>query len=302
MRAQHLFRLRPLAGWVSNRLRYPGLRCGLRVGLTIRGNFTFGSSVRTGEGTRIELPPASTLASAMVSGSVAASISCRPRARDLYRSGATIQDGCRVYGDVSIGQCCIFAPNAFVSSSTQVFGAFPYCPIQEQETLAPAAANPHSRRLLVRHQRCDHLGVSVGRGCVVGANSIVTGDPPPYRVAADNPALVLRKRLEVSPKARIEADNEHDSLYFYDGFDLMQPVGAAWTATGGFTHALAHVNPRALRLAISGNGSVRFAGATHGIRLASSVVEFDLAGCEESLLFLHLHADGRCQVRWAELV
>ena len=35
-------------------------------------------------------------------------------------------------------------------------------------------------------------GVTLGRGCVVGAGSVVIGDVPPYAVAAGNPARVVR--------------------------------------------------------------------------------------------------------------
>ena len=36
-------------------------------------------------------------------------------------------------------------------------------------------------------------GVTIGEGAVVGANSVVTSDVPPYTVVAGNPARVLRK-------------------------------------------------------------------------------------------------------------
>jgi acetyltransferase-like isoleucine patch superfamily enzyme len=36
-------------------------------------------------------------------------------------------------------------------------------------------------------------GVTVGERCVIGANSVVTEDVPPYVVAAGAPAKVIRK-------------------------------------------------------------------------------------------------------------
>jgi carbonic anhydrase/acetyltransferase-like protein (isoleucine patch superfamily) len=305
MRARQFLRLSPLAGWISNRLRYPGLHCGLRVEIDGPGNFAFGPGVRIGEGTRIELPPASRLAIGH-GVTVSRGVHLVPAAGARLEIGAatTIQDNCRIYGDVGIGQRCIFAPNAFVSSGTHVFDAFPHRPIQEQETLAPAAQRP-----IRIHADCWFginvvitPGVTVGRGCVVGANSVVTGDLPPYQVAAGNPARPLRKRLEFVPKLRIDAANEHDAPYFYDGFDLTRSAAGAWTATGGFSLALAHPNPRALRLGLSGNGAVRLAGETQDVGPESRIVEFDLAGRAGTLPFLHLHADGQCQVQWAELV
>lgn len=37
-------------------------------------------------------------------------------------------------------------------------------------------------------------GVKVGRGCVIGANSLVNRDIPPYSVAVGNPVRVIRNR------------------------------------------------------------------------------------------------------------
>jgi acetyltransferase-like isoleucine patch superfamily enzyme len=36
-------------------------------------------------------------------------------------------------------------------------------------------------------------GVTVGNRCVIGANSVVTSDLPPYSIAAGSPARVLRE-------------------------------------------------------------------------------------------------------------
>lgn len=39
-------------------------------------------------------------------------------------------------------------------------------------------------------------GVKIGRGCVVGANSVVNRDLPPYVVAVGAPARIVRSRLD----------------------------------------------------------------------------------------------------------
>jgi hypothetical protein len=44
-------------------------------------------------------------------------------------------------------------------------------------------------------------GVRLGRGCVIGAGSVVTGDVPPYTVAAGNPARPVKGALEPNPLA-----------------------------------------------------------------------------------------------------
>ena len=49
-------------------------------------------------------------------------------------------------------------------------------------------------------------GVTIGRGAVIGAGSVVTHDIPPMVVAAGNPCKVIR-RLDDTPKA-IDTENE----------------------------------------------------------------------------------------------
>jgi acetyltransferase-like isoleucine patch superfamily enzyme len=220
-------------------------------------------------------------------------------------TATTIQDGCRLYGDIRVGQRCIFAPNIFVSSGTHVFDALPHRTIHEQETLASAVQRP-----IRIYADCWFginvvvaPGVSVGRGCVVGANSVVTSDLPPYHVVGGNPARVLRKRLEFLPKPRIDALEELDAPYFYDGFDLTGPsIDGAWGAAGDFTLALARPNARILRIGVSGSGKVAFAGAAQVIDKHPRVAEFDLGDNTTTPPFFHVHADGRCGVHWAELV
>lgn len=45
---------------------------------------------------------------------------------------------------------------------------------------------------------CVLRGVVIGDGCVVGANSVVTKDVPPYSIAVGAPAKVIRRRFSQS--------------------------------------------------------------------------------------------------------
>jgi len=47
-------------------------------------------------------------------------------------------------------------------------------------------------------------GVEIGRGSVIGANSVVTRDVPDYAIAVGVPAKVVRSRLPEEPRAQTD--------------------------------------------------------------------------------------------------
>ena len=276
-----------------------------------RSGYVHGSvrACSLGEGTRIELPASGTLAIGDgVTVSRGVHLVPAAGARVEIGAGTTVQDGCRLYGDVRVGQRCIFAPNAFVSSGTHVFDALPHRTIQEQEQVAPATQRP-----IRIHGDCWFginvviaPGVTVGRGCVVGANSVVTGDLPPYHVAAGNPARILRQRLEFAPKSRIDAADEHDAPYFYDGFDLTRPVSDARATALGSPTATSRWRSLIPIRASCASGCPAPAGLASRERRSRSTracawSSSTLPRSAATLPFLQLRADGRCQVHWAEL-
>lgn len=120
--------------------------------------------------------------------------------------GTTIQRRCSLNGAISIGRGCIFAPNVFISSGSHIFAAWPELPIREQE--AKYAALPADNRPkdfadkpVVINDDCwlgvnvvVMPGVEIGRGCIIGANSVVTRSLPEFSVAVGAPAIVKSKR------------------------------------------------------------------------------------------------------------
>ena len=132
----------------------------------------------------------------------------------------SLQSRCRLLGDVSIGDNCLLAPNVFVSSGKHTFGREPALPIRVQESIYGSENIP-----VVIDDDC-WLGVNVvvmpgmriGRGSIVGANSVVTKDIAPYSIIGGVPAKLLKTRLEVCPKESISTDCFEDWPYFYSGF------------------------------------------------------------------------------------
>jgi acetyltransferase-like isoleucine patch superfamily enzyme len=302
-----LARLFPIAGWLGNLLRFPGLKAGLRVEIDNVGVFRYGKAVSIGEGSRVEVAPNSVVE---IADSVCISRSVHLASVEGFRMQigprSTLQDGCRLYGEVAIGQRCILAPNIFISSGTHIFEASPHLPIQVQERQAAPESKPVRifsdcwlgiNTVILR-------GVTVGRGCVVGANSVVTKDLLPYSVAAGNPAQVIRQRLVFLPKERIDASVEQDDPYFYDGFEITGAVLAGKLTVGDeFTLALQKRDACKIRLNAAGEGAMIIYDE-HRRTLSSnpSIVEFDLGTGAGSLSFIQMRIAGSCRILWAELM
>lgn len=121
--------------------------------------------------------------------------------------GTTIQRRCSLNGTISIGRGCIFAPNVFISSGSHIFAAWPEMPIREQEAKYAALAQ-HERPKGFEDKPVEigddcwlgvnvviMPGVTVGKGCVIGANAVVTRSLPEYSIAVGAPAVVKSKRV-----------------------------------------------------------------------------------------------------------
>ena len=138
----------------------------------------------------------------------------------------TIQRRCTINGTARVGCDCILAPNVFISSGTHPFRIVPYLTIREQE-----------RHVAVRRDLSEDLdravwvqddcwigvnavicpGVTIGKGSVVGANSVVTHDVKPYSVVAGSPARAIGSRLDWRPALQIHADRAEDLPYILSG-------------------------------------------------------------------------------------
>jgi acetyltransferase-like isoleucine patch superfamily enzyme len=299
-------RLVPVLGLVINKIRFPGLKSGLRVEFEGGGQLIYGLAVEIGEGTRIEVADHSKI---VVGDGVRSSrnvhIVSGSAAELRIGAGSTIQDGCRIYGNIDIGRRCILAPNVFLSSGTHVFDVKPHLPIQVQEGIAPAAHEP-----IRIYDDCwlginavISRGVTVGRGSVVGANAVVTKDVPPYSVVAGNPAQVIRSRLAFEPPASIDATREEDVPYFYDGFDFV-PGRCEWMSARGFNFMLAlkKKNARGVRICVAGEGGdIHFGKQRSPCPTSLGMVEFQLVEPEWDAGFLHFSNDSPCRIYRAEL-
>jgi len=142
----------------------------------------------------------------------------------LIGDGTTVQRYSSLNGNVHIGRDCILAPSVFISSGAHPFRTAPHLPIREQERLDGA---PQEDRPVVIADDCwigVHAvvmpGVIVGKGVVIGANSVVSRDCAPFSVMAGAPASPLQPRLHWAPPVEVARPMNEHRPYLYHGWDV----------------------------------------------------------------------------------
>ena len=143
--------------------------------------------------------------------------------------GTTIQEYSRIIGEVNIGRECILAPNVYISSGTHQYNLIPDMTIHDQDILVKTSHKGKNRNYnqINVHDDCwlginvvVMPGVTIGRGAVIGANSVVNRDIEPYTIVAGAPASIRKKRIEFDPPEKLNAEAIDNIRYFYSGFTL----------------------------------------------------------------------------------
>ena len=201
-------------------------------------------------------------------------------------AGTTVQSRCTINGATRVGRDCIFAPNVFVSSGTHPFRLQPHLPIREQERrlrLSGGGMAAIDRPVWIQDDCwlganvvvCP--GVTVGKGAVVGANSVVLHDVTPYSVVAGAPARRIGDRLPWQPPREIHPDRETDLIYVLSGAQVREAGalrGVAARAGEPLQLALAP-GARVVRICYeaSHGGSVRVAGRVQPVQGGEGVMD-----------------------------
>lgn len=216
--------------------------------------------------------------------------------------GSTFQTGVLLNGTVTVGAGCIFAPRVFISSGTHIFQQQPELPIRLQESLyaqSPDGAQPYRDKPVSIGEDCwlgvnavIMPGVTIGRGSVIGANSVVTKNVPPYSIVAGAPARVLKQRLEWKPPMAVDCTDTAAAPYLYSGFLLSQDNGTLnATADDTFTLALPKADFESVDLHIDATNACavtvagqRFEVAAGNNHLCASVAHTSLVHIAEGVL------------------
>jgi acetyltransferase-like isoleucine patch superfamily enzyme len=154
----------------------------------------------------------------------------------------SLQDRCVIVGDVDIGGYSLLSFNVLISSGIHYFRRHPHLLIRDQDSEALSTEqgrSMHSQPVRIGEDCWLGVntvvmpGVSIGRGAVIGANSVVTEDIEPYSVVAGAPAKPIGRRLDFCPPNRIKWDDPLHTPYFYAGFDLAVDQRAVQRRHGG---------------------------------------------------------------------
>ncbi|CAN0617667.1 Acetyltransferase [Burkholderia multivorans] len=266
------------------RRRFPHVVFHWSARVVVHGAAQIASGTRIGRRTAISVPAMGQL----VTGTgVWIGDDCDIAAGAFLSLGArvSIQHRSQILGDVAMGAGCVCAANLYISSAQHAFQDEPALPVRVQDRRA--RQRPWSDRS--RPVRIDEdcwlginvaimPGVRIGRGCVVGANSVVTRDLPPYAIAAGVPARVLRTRLAFAPPTAIDAMMDTDLPYFYAGFRQLGDDEHADLAIARLRNGLATETRFTVALRASGGQPITLEiDAPDGGTLSHGGVDFDVA-------------------------
>jgi acetyltransferase-like isoleucine patch superfamily enzyme len=144
----------------------------------------------------------------------------------------SLQDECLISGDVRIGAHCLFGKYIFAGSTHHRFRDKPSWLIRDQDASIhahPAEAVGAISAPIRIEDDCwlgqgvvVQPGIYVGRGAVIGANTVVTSDIGPYEIHGGVPNRKIGTRLDFAPPRRLDANDDAAIPYFYSGFRLSQ--------------------------------------------------------------------------------
>lgn len=141
-----------------------------------KSNFRFGSGFRTGRGCRIEL---------FGNGVIQMGEHCH------------IGDHVHIVSSsfVEIGDDCLFASKIFISDTSHGSYDEDGCDPEVPPENRPLVSDPVriGKSVWLGDNAIVLPGVSIGDGCVIGANAVITKDVPNYSVAAGCPARLLKR-------------------------------------------------------------------------------------------------------------
>lgn len=221
--------------------RYPGLGLGKNVEVRDDGELFLKSIAHVDESSKLLIPKGASIWLGSDSY-IGRYVELGPGGHIHIGDRASLQDRCILVGDISVGSYSMFSLNVLITSGRHYFDSVPHLLIRDQDALVLSdlqKRQANSQPVCVEEDCWLGVntvvmpGVTIGRGAVIGANSVVTRDIAPYTVVVGAPAREVRKRLNFLPPIKITWENEADLPYFYAGFEQAQDQRAANSFLGG---------------------------------------------------------------------
>jgi acetyltransferase-like isoleucine patch superfamily enzyme len=212
---------------LSNKLKFPKIAIEPSALINVTGDFKYDSNCVLNVGSNIIIPAKATLELGKKCY-IGRYVELGPTNKIEIGDHTSIQDRCIFVGDIEIGSYCLFSLNVLVTSGKHYFDRHPHLLIHDQDKMYQkelTIENRRESRVIIEDDCWIGMnviimpGVKIGKGSIIGANSVVTKNVPPYRVVAGAPATILRKRLEFNPPNKINYDKELDYPYFYSGIE-----------------------------------------------------------------------------------
>lgn len=209
-------------------------------------------------------------------------------------------------GEVKIGSYCILAPNLFISSGGHVFKQNPPHLIRNQDE-NKAYSNTDKVQIdedcWVGINVVVMPGITIGRGAIIGSNSVVNKNVAPYSIFAGVPAKKIGERLSFDPPSKILYSEDLHLPYFYEGFLTLQDVLESSRKLLGLRHktniqlCLKTSNVRKLKLKYVDRfapKAIVFKGKEFQVQ--NLVAEIDISDMEDSqFTFFKLHILGELE-------
>jgi acetyltransferase-like isoleucine patch superfamily enzyme len=156
--------------------------------------------------------------------------------------GTSIQDRNIIIGDVEFGRFCLTAPNVFISSGNHYYKIKPFWYIKDQDEYVMhdvELSKKHSKKVIIEDDVWIGInsvimsGIKIGKGAIIGSNSVVTKNVEPYKVVAGNPAKVIKERIKFIPQKALNFDIQNDLPHFYAGILTDQKSIKKFETKGG---------------------------------------------------------------------
>lgn len=136
--------------------------------------------------------------------------------------GTSFHSNCRLNGDIKIGRWCLFASHIFISTTPHVFSHSPAMYIRDQDEKYQQTGQKNT---VIIEDDCwigwgvvIKEGITIGKGSIVGSNSVVVKDVAPYTIVGGIPAKVIKSRVELSVPTAIRVSDYETRHFFWNGF------------------------------------------------------------------------------------